>query len=161
MVAFGQSFGGYLINYIQGQPLARKFKALTCEAGLFSTLSKTASTDELFFSAYHFSGFPEESPAIRAIYEKWDPARYVQNWKTPELVIHAEDDFRIPITEGIATFQALQRRGIESRFVRVQGEGHGILGREKLRVVYWEIIRWFGRFVGDDGEGRVQGLERE
>jgi dipeptidyl aminopeptidase/acylaminoacyl peptidase len=50
-------------------------------------------------------------------YKKWNPARHVEKWNTPTLVIHGEKDYRLPVTEGISTFTALQRQGIPSKFL--------------------------------------------
>src|SRR5207249_5634045 len=48
-------------------------------------------------------------------------------WRTPMLVIHGEQDFRIPYSQGIAAFTALQRRGIESLLVVFPEENHWVL----------------------------------
>ena len=51
------------------------------------------------------------------------------------LVIHGEKDFRVPDTQGIATFTALQRRGIESRLVMFPDENHWVL--KPANSIYW------------------------
>lgn len=81
-VALGASYGGFMINWIQGQDLGRKFKALVCHDGVFSTLNQYAS-EELFFPIHDFGGTLWEH---REGYEKWDPAKFTGNWKTPQLV---------------------------------------------------------------------------
>lgn len=81
-VAAGASYGGYMINWIQGQPLGRRLKALACHDGVFSTLNQYAS-EELFFPIHDFGG---ELWKNREGYERWDPARYVDQWATPQLV---------------------------------------------------------------------------
>jgi dipeptidyl aminopeptidase/acylaminoacyl peptidase len=60
----------------------------------------------------------------RAGYEKWDPAKYVDNWATPHLIIHNELDYRLPIGEGLAPFNVLQTKGIPSRFLTFPDENH-------------------------------------
>ncbi|KHJ30895.1 putative prolyl oligopeptidase [Erysiphe necator] len=102
-VALGASYGGYMVNWIQGHELGRKFKALVTHDGVFSTLNQVAS-DELFFPHHDFGGPLWEN---RDIYEKWDPARFLRNWATPHLIIHNELDYRLPISEGLATFNVL------------------------------------------------------
>ncbi|KAH8194578.1 hypothetical protein TruAng_011247 [Truncatella angustata] len=99
-VALGASYGGYMINWIQGHPLGRKFKALVCHDGVFSTMSDW-STEELFFTIHDMGGTLWEN---REGYEKWDPARYAGEWATPQLIIHSELDYRLPVTEGLAAF---------------------------------------------------------
>lgn len=81
-VALGASYGGFMVNWIQGHELGRKFKALVCHDGVFSTLNQYAS-EELFFPIHDFGGTLWEH---REGYEKWDPARFVGEWKTPQLV---------------------------------------------------------------------------
>ena len=69
---------------------------------------------------------------IPAAFERWNPVNYVANWKTPMLVITGEKDFRIPYTQGIAAFTALQRRGIPSKLLVVPGRKP--LGAEAARI---------------------------
>ena len=69
----------------------------------------------------HFGG-PKDSD--RSVYEKYNPLNHTRHWTTPTLVIANELDYRVPITEGIAVFQILQARGIESRFLSFPDEGH-------------------------------------
>ncbi len=67
---------------MQGNPLGRKFKALVCHDGVFSTLNQYAS-EELFFPIHDFGGTLWEN---REGYEKWDPASRIGEWATPQLV---------------------------------------------------------------------------
>jgi len=119
-VCLGASYGGFMCNWIQGQPLGRQFKALVTHDGVFSTLNQYSS-DELFFPYHDFGGSLWEN---RKGYEKWDPARFVENWATPHLIIHNELDYRLPISEGLAPFNALQSLGVPSRFLSFPDENH-------------------------------------
>ncbi|KAH8586327.1 dipeptidyl-peptidase-like protein V precursor [Bisporella sp. PMI_857] len=143
-VAAGASYGGYMINWIQGHTLGRKFKALVTHDGVFSTLNQY-STDELFFPIEEFNGTLIEN---RAGYEKWDPARYIDNWATPHLVIHNELDYRIPISEGLAPFNVLQTKGIESRFLTFPDENHWVLKPENSLVWHQEVLGWINKYSG-------------
>lgn len=109
-----------MVNWIQGAPLGRKFKALVTHDGVFSTLNQYSS-DELFFPYHDFGGSLIEN---RENYEKWDPAKYIKNWATPHLVIHNELDYRLPISEGLAAFNVLQSKGIPSKFLTFPDENH-------------------------------------
>jgi len=71
-----------VVDWIQGHPLGRKFKALVCHDGVFSTLNQWC-TEELFFPIHDFEGALYEN---REGYEKWDPAKFVDEWATPQLV---------------------------------------------------------------------------
>lgn len=69
-------------DWIQGNPLGKKFKALVCHDGVFSTLNQYCS-EELFFPIHDFGGTLIEN---REGYEKWDPAKLIDKWSTPQLV---------------------------------------------------------------------------
>ncbi|MCJ1248114.1 hypothetical protein MMC30_005329 [Trapelia coarctata] len=149
-VALGGSYGGYMINWIAGQPLAKKFKALVCHDGIFSVYSMLA-TDVV-------AGLPEElggSLTTKEGKEKWDrfdPAQHTEGWSTPMLVIHSDLDYRCPVTEGLAAFNVCQMRGIESKYLRFPDEGHFVLKRENSLRWYEVVLGWCDRFVGEEEE---------
>jgi len=152
-VALGASYGGYMMNWMQGHPLGREFKALVCHDGVFSMFNQVSS-DEQYFPNHEFKG-----PLWRAQseWEKWDPARFTGEWKTPELIIHSDLDYRLPITEGLAAFNVLQERGVESRFLTFPDENHWVLKEENSLVWHTVVLNWINRFVGlpayrEDGE---------
>ncbi|KAI1260986.1 prolyl oligopeptidase [Xylariaceae sp. FL1019] len=145
-VALGASYGGYMINWIQGHPLGRKFKALVCHDGIFSTLADWA-TEELFFVMHDMGGVPWEN---RELYQKWDPSAFVANWATPQLVIHSELDYRLPIAEGLAAFNALQTKGVPSKFLMFPDENHWVLKPENSLVWHKEVLGWINKYTGLD-----------
>ncbi|KAM7205808.1 Alpha/Beta hydrolase fold [Naviculisporaceae sp. PSN 640] len=147
-VALGASYGGYMINWIQGHPLGRKFKALVCHDGAFSTLNQW-STEELFFPIHDFEGTIYEN---RATYEKWDPARFANEWATPQLIIHGELDFRLPVTEGLAPFNVLQAKGVPSKLLIFPDENHWVLKPENSLVWHREVISWINKYSGIEEE---------
>ena len=113
--ALGASYGGYMMNWIAGQ-WPDRFKCLVQHDGVFDARAMAYETEELWFDEWEHGGKAYyEDPAA---FEKWNPVNYVQNWKTPMLVITGEKDFRIPYTQGLAAFTALQRRNIPSRLAR-------------------------------------------
>ncbi|KAJ4290682.1 hypothetical protein N0V88_006430 [Collariella sp. IMI 366227] len=160
-VAAGASYGGFMINWIQGQPLGRKFKALVCHDGVFSTLNQWC-TEELFFPIHDFEGTLEEN---REGYEKWDPARYIGEWATPQLIIHSELDYRLPVTEGLAAFNVLQAKKVPSKLLVFPDENHWVLKHENSLVWHREVLGWINKFSGVEGEQRlaegVDGLKIE
>jgi dipeptidyl aminopeptidase/acylaminoacyl peptidase len=119
-VALGASYGGYMINWIQGHPLGRKFRALVCHDGIFTTMNDWA-TEELFFVLHDMGGSIWDK---RENYEKWDPAAFTKDWATPQLVIHSELDYRLAVTEGLAAFNVLQARGVPSKLLVFPDENH-------------------------------------
>ncbi|CAK7232492.1 hypothetical protein SBRCBS47491_008289 [Sporothrix bragantina] len=142
-VALGASYGGYMINWIQGQPLGRRFKALVCHDGVFSTLNQYSS-EELFFPLHDFGGTLWEN---RAGYETWDPAKHTGEWATPMLVIHNELDYRLPITEGLSMFNVLQSRKVPSRLLSFPDENHWVLKPENSLVWHKEVLGWINRYT--------------
>ncbi|KAK4136726.1 hypothetical protein BT67DRAFT_448039 [Trichocladium antarcticum] len=157
-VALGASYGGYMINWIQGHPLGRNFKALVCHDGVFSTLNQWC-TEELFFPIHDFEGTLMEN---RAAYEKWDPAKFVSEWATPQLIIHSELDYRLPITEGLAAFNVLQAKKVPSKLLMFPDENHWVLKPENSLVWHREVLGWINKYAGIENEsgvaGQVQGL---
>ncbi|ETN42644.1 uncharacterized protein HMPREF1541_01801 [Cyphellophora europaea CBS 101466] len=143
-VALGASYGGYMMNWIQGHDLAKKFKALVCHDGVFSMTAQLAS-DEQYFPIHDLGG-----PIWKRqeMYDKWDPSRHTGNWDTPMLVIHNELDYRLTIAEGLAAFNVLQIRGVESRFLSFPDENHWVLKHENSRVWHHQVLNWINKFVG-------------
>ncbi|KAL7268917.1 Dipeptidyl-peptidase 5 [Rhizina undulata] len=147
-VALGASYGGFMINYIQGMPLGRKFKALVCHDGVFSTLNQYTS-EELYFPHHDFGGTLFDN---RAGYERWDPSNNINNWATPHLIIHSEKDYRLPISEGIAAFNVLQLKGVPSRFLTFPDENHWVIKPENSLMWHREVLGWINQWSGNEEE---------
>jgi dipeptidyl aminopeptidase/acylaminoacyl peptidase len=136
--ALGASYGGFMINWIAGN-WPDRFKCLVNHDGIFDQRSMYYSTEELWFPEWENGGPYYANPQA---YEKFNPASFVTKWRTPMLVIHSEQDFRVPLEQGIATFTALQRRGIESRFLTFPDENHWVL--KPANSVQWHhaVFDW-------------------
>jgi len=136
--SLGASYGGYMQNWIAGNwPDA--FKCIVNHAGIFDTRSMYYTTEELWFTEWENGGPYFKTPEI---HERFNPANLVTRWKTPMLVLHGERDFRVPYAQGLATFTALQRQGIESRLVEFPDENHWIL--KPANSIYWydTVLDW-------------------
>ncbi|KAH9210693.1 dipeptidyl-peptidase-like protein V precursor [Leptodontidium sp. 2 PMI_412] len=151
-VALGASYGGYMINWIQGHDLGRKFKALVTHDGVFCTLNQYAS-EELFFPIHDFGGTLWEN---REGYEKWDPSKHTGNWSTPHMIIHNELDYRLPIGEGLAPFNVLQTRGVDSKFLTFPDENHWVLKPENSLVWHTEVLSWINKYSGITAERKAE-----
>jgi len=136
--ALGGSYGGYMMNWIAGN-WPEGFRCLVNHAGIFDNRMMYYSTEELWFPEWDHSGPYHDNPAM---HEKTNPAGHVLTWKTPMLVIHGEFDYRVPYSQGLATFAALQRRGIESRFLYFPDENHWISKPANSQQWYEEVLRW-------------------
>ncbi|KAI9091781.1 Alpha/Beta hydrolase protein [Phlyctochytrium arcticum] len=154
MAGLGASYGGYMINWINGH--TKRFKCLVTHDGMFDVASSYYSGDELFFGEAEFKGVPYPTgrkQRFNRLYQKWTPARFVHRWATPTLVIHSEKDYRLPVTEGVAVFTALQRRGIKSRFLYFPDENHWVLKPGNSLKWHKEMFDWLDDHVG---AGRAQ-----
>jgi len=136
--SLGASYGGYMQNWIAGN-WPDGFRCIVNHDGIFDTRSMYYSTEELWFTEWENGGPYYEKPDL---HEKFNPANYVSQWRTPMLVIHGEKDFRVPDTQGIATFTALQRRGIESRLVIFPDENHWVLKPDNSIYWYTTVLEW-------------------
>ena len=64
------------------------------------------------------------------------------------MVIHSDKDYRLPISEGLAAFNVLQMRGIESRFLTFPDENHWVLNEENSLVWHTVVLNWINKHVG-------------
>jgi dipeptidyl aminopeptidase/acylaminoacyl peptidase len=140
--ALGASYGGWMINWINGH--TRRFKCLVNHDGGFDEFANYYTTEELWFPEWEFKGLPWERPEL---YDKFSPSRYVSQWATPTLVIHGANDFRLVDAEGIATFTALQRRGIPSQLLYFPDENHWVLKAKNSIVWHDSVLAWLDKWL--------------
>jgi dipeptidyl aminopeptidase/acylaminoacyl peptidase len=136
--ALGASYGGFMMNWIQGN-WPDRFRCIVNHDGVFDQRMMYFSTEELWFMEWENDGTQYENPQA---YEKFNPVDFVSRWRTPMLVIHGEQDFRIPYSQGIAAFTALQRRGIESRLLVFPDENHWVLKPANSIQWYHTVLGW-------------------
>ncbi|KAK6338416.1 hypothetical protein TWF730_002478 [Orbilia blumenaviensis] len=146
-IAAGASYGGYMINWIAGQPFAKKFRTLVCHDGIFNTLNMYA-TEELWFIDHDFKGQIFDH---REHFERWNPLGHVKHWSVPMMIIHSSKDYRIPISEALAAFNVLQIKGIKSKFLTFPDENHWVLKPENSLVWHREVFNWMKEFSGVGG----------
>ena len=142
--ALGASYGGYMMNWIEGQ-WADGFKCIVQHDGVFDARAMAYETEELWFDEWEHGGPYYEKPEE---FEKWNPVNHVAQWKTPMLVVTGEKDFRIPYTQGLAAFTALQRREIPSRLVVFPDENHWVLKPKNSLQWYDEALGWLDQWTG-------------
>lgn len=148
--ALGASYGGYMINWIAGNWFDRNgkspFKCLVNHDGVFDQRMMAYSTEELWFTEWENGGTPYDVPKN---YEEFNPVNHVKKWRVPMLVIHGQQDFRIPVEQGIAAFTALQRRGIESKFLYFPDENHWVLKPQNSVLWHDTVNAWLKQHVGN------------
>lgn len=142
LTAAGASYGGYMINWINGK--TDRFKALVCHDGNLDEQLAYYDTEELWFPEWEHGGTPHDNPAG---YAKHNPIDLVANWKTPTLVIHGGKDYRVVDTQGMSTFTALQRKGIPSRLVYFPDENHWVLKPQNSKKWHDEVLGWLDRYT--------------
>jgi len=140
--ALGASYGGYMINWINGK--TDRFKALVCHDGNLDERMAYYATEELWFPEWEHGGVPWEKPEG---FTKHNPIDFVKNWKTPTLVIHGGHDYRVVETQGMATFTALQRKGVPSRFLYFPDESHWVLKPQNSKLWHEEVLAWIDRYT--------------
>jgi len=141
--ALGGSYGGYMMNWIEGQ-WPDRFKCIVSHDGLFDNRSMYYSTEELWFPEWEHGGPEYANPQG---YAKDNPVDFVTRWKTPMLVIHGQLDYRVPDTQGLSVFTALQRRGIPSEFLYFPDENHWVLKPANSIEWYDTVLAWLNRWT--------------
>ncbi len=142
MAALGPSYGAYMVNWIAGHD--HPFRCLVSHAGIFDRERFFYQTDELWFAEWEAGGLPWANPQG---HKKHNPAERIEKWRTPTLFLQGEQDFRVPFTQGLSAFTALQRRGVPSKLIVFPDEGHWILKPQNTLVWYQTILDWLGRWL--------------
>ena len=147
--ALGASYGGFMVNWIEGNWYDKDgnspFKCLVSHDGVFENNAMGYATEELWFSEWENGGTPYDNPAG---YQKFNPANHVANFKVPMLVIHGQLDYRIPVEQGIALFSALQRKGVESKFLYFPDENHWVLKPQNSVQWHDTVNGWLKQHIG-------------
>lgn len=146
MAAAGASYGGYMMNWFATH--TDKFRTIITHAGVYNFYSMYGTTDEVWFDEWEHGGTPWDA---KEEYEKYSPhahAKNLEKFRTPMLIIHNELDYRVPVTEAMQLFTALQRMGIPSKFVYFPDEGHGVL--KPLNSEFWHktVFDWLKQYIG-------------
>jgi dipeptidyl aminopeptidase/acylaminoacyl peptidase len=141
----GASYGGYMVNWIAGN-WNEPWDCLVNHDGVFDTRAMAYETEELWFTEWENGGTPWEQPEA---YEKFNPALHVAKWRVPMLVVQGELDFRIPTTQGLATFTALQRRGIDSQLLVFPNENHWVLKPQNSVQWHETVNAWLAKHLKD------------
>ena len=138
-VAGGGSYGGYLSSVLLGRE--HPFNALVIHAAVYDMYAQTSADfavhDERFGPYW-------ENPDI---YQTISPHLYAANFDTPSLVIHGQNDLRVPVGQAFELFRVLQTKGVQSRLVYYPDENHWILSRENSLHWYGEVRNWIERYA--------------
>ena len=137
----GWSYGGYMAMWMQGH--TQRFRCIAAMMGVYNLESMYGSTEELWFVEHDFGGAPWNSDQ----YAQWSPSRHVKSFKTPSLVITGELDYRVPYTQSLEYFTALQRMGVPSRLIVFPKAGHWPAWHE-MAYYYKAHVEFFDQWLG-------------
>ena len=144
LAAAGGSYGGYMADWLATH--TDRFKAIVSHAGVYDKSSMFA-TEELWFEEHDMQGTPWSAPEN---YKKWSPSTYageLGKYKTPTLVVCGEKDYRVPYTQSLEFFTALQRQGVPSKLLVFPDEGHWVLKPQNAQLWYKTFLDWMGTYV--------------
>jgi dipeptidyl aminopeptidase/acylaminoacyl peptidase len=142
MGAMGWSYGGYMMMWFEGH--TDRFKAIASMMGVYDLPAMWGATEELWFPQFDLGGTPWESKD----YTEFSPDRYAAHFKTPCLVITGEKDFRVPYTQSLEFFTALQKQGVPSRLIVFENDGHWPSWVKSMPLYYDAHLEWFHTYLG-------------
>ncbi|HMN04731.1 MAG TPA: S9 family peptidase [Flavobacteriales bacterium] len=145
--ALGASYGGFMVNWIAGK-WQQPWKCLVSHNGVFDQRAMGYSTEELWFTDWEVGTDVFNHPAE---YDKFNPLMHAKDWSVPMLVIHSDHDYRIPLSQGLGVFTALQAKGIDSEFLRFPDETHWVLKPQNSRMWHDTVFGWLKKHIGDQG----------
>jgi dipeptidyl aminopeptidase/acylaminoacyl peptidase len=160
--ALGASYGGYMADWVLTH--TNRFKCIVTHDGMYDAEAAYGSTEEMWFNEWEFRRSPATGaaawdpqpaqpwrysslPADQDPFRKFSPMRYIQNAKTPTLVIHSQKDYRLDVSQGFELFTALQRRGVPSKFLYFPDEGHWVLKPKNSELWYQTVGEWCDRWT--------------
>jgi dipeptidyl aminopeptidase/acylaminoacyl peptidase len=170
--ALGASYGGFMADWVLTH--TNRFKCIVTHDGMFDPASAYGTTEEMWFNEWEFrrpedfpkgwDGFPPDAkqtvaghaaepwryqnlPADQDPFRKWSPMRFIENAKTPTLIIHSQKDYRLDVSQGFELYTALQRRGVPARFLYFPDEGHWVLKPQNSQLWYETVDDWCDRWT--------------
>ena len=155
--ALGGSYGGFMANWILTH--TNRFQCIVTHDGLVDPVSAYGDTEEMWFNEWEFrrspatgaAAFDKEPatpwryanlPADQDPFRKWSPMRFIQNAKTPTLIIHGQKDYRLDVAQGIELFTALQRLNVPSKMLYFPDEGHWVLKPQNSQLWNATVSDW-------------------
>jgi dipeptidyl aminopeptidase/acylaminoacyl peptidase len=150
VTATGGSYGGYMVALMNGRAVHGRYAAYVCHAGCFDWVGMFAD-DAWYWHPKELGAFYWDNPKRVAAQ---NPLTFARRMKTPTLVIHGLLDYRVPDSQGLAYYNTLKAKGVDSRLVFFPDENHWILKPQNSRLWYREFFAWLGRYVETGGKAR-------
>jgi len=146
--ALGASYGGYMANWLLGH--TDRFKCIVSHDGTFNTESAYGTTEELWFVEWEFGGPPWKN---REKYRRYSPHLFADKFKTPTLVVHGQNDYRLDVSQGFDLFTTLQRLKVPSKMLYFPDEGHWVLKPQNSRLWYKMVNDWVDQWCSPSRTG--------
>jgi dipeptidyl aminopeptidase/acylaminoacyl peptidase len=145
--AIGASYGGFSVFYLAGNH-DKRFSAFVSHAGIFNFEQMYATTEEMWFVDWDLGGayWDKENKVAQRSYS-FSPHKYVQNWDTPILVIHGQNDYRIPFTQGMAAYNSAIMKGIPAEFLYYDEENHWVLKPQNGLLWHRTFFNWLDKWL--------------
>ncbi|NHB70108.1 S9 family peptidase [Perlabentimonas gracilis] len=141
MAAAGGSYGGYMVSWIAGH--TDRYAALVNHAGVYDFYTQFGS-DFTSNREIAYGGTPWDKPENM---HRHNPAAFAENFKSPMLIIHGEQDFRVPIGHALTVYGVYKGMGLDARMVYYPNENHWILQPQNSIFWYNELHSWFERYL--------------
>ena len=142
--ATGASYGGHLANWMQSS--TDRYRCLVSHAGLVNLITQWGTSDAVYHREATMGGAHWEIPEVWA---DQNPINYADNWSTPVLVTVGMKDERVPLSNTLEYWTALQRQQVESRLLVYPDEDHWIMSGPNSRHFYGELNDWFATYLLD------------
>jgi dipeptidyl aminopeptidase/acylaminoacyl peptidase len=149
--ALGASYGGWMANWLLGH--TDRFKCIVSHDGMFNTESAWGTTEELWFPEWEFKGPPWKQ---RELYRKFSPHLFAEKFKTPTLVVHGQNDYRLDVSEGFQLFTTLQRLKVPSKMLYFPDEGHWVLKPQNSQLWYKTVNDWVDQWCSPSRTGNTR-----
>ncbi len=143
MGAFGWSYGGYMTFWILTQ--TDRFKAVSPGAGLTNIYSMYSQNDIQRYLRWFYG----DQPPWDNVDLYWDrsPMKYVKQVKTPTLILHGQNDTRVPIAQAQEFYRALSEMNVPVDFIVYPREGHGFREPRHNLDRMRRYLAFFGRYL--------------
>jgi dipeptidyl aminopeptidase/acylaminoacyl peptidase len=145
IAAAGASYGGYMANWVEGH--TDRFRTIVSHDGLFDLLSATYSSDFVGGTLQELGGTPWQNPQALIAQA---PVTYARNFRTPMLIIHGGNDYRVDPSQGLALFQVLQAEHVPSKLLYFETENHWVLKPADSVLWYHTVLGWLDQWVKPD-----------
>ena len=142
MGVMGWSYGGYMTSWIITQ--SDRFSAACVGAGVTNLISFTGTADIPSFIPDFFGAEFWDNPDI---YKSRSPIFQVKGVKTPTLILHGEEDKRVPLAQGKELYNALKRQGVTTEMIIYPRQEHRFTDPRFILDLRQRILDWFDRFV--------------